>query len=154
MWPLRVILHLLLALAGDGGEVEGEHKLTWPAKQQQRAAAGAKEIQAGIDKELKRVGRTSREMQPFDRPTTLQRMIEEATHFRQDGRLLMIAMIAGHNRWWIWQLLFSFPGSETWGGWEGFCSEGDAGDDDDDGDDGDIANDDFCICLLSRAMVN
>ena len=100
MWPLRVILHLLLALAGDGGEVEGEHKLTWPDEQQkQRAAAGAKEIQAGIAKELKRVGRSSREMQPFDRPTTLQRMIEEATHFRQDGRLLMIAMIAGHNRW-------------------------------------------------------
>ena len=98
MWPLRVTLHLLLALAGVGGEVEGE--LTWPAKQQQqRAAAGAKEIQAGIAKELKRVGRSSREMQPFDRPTTLQRMIEEATHFRQDGRLLMIAMIAGHNRW-------------------------------------------------------
>ena len=96
MWPLRVTLYLLLALAGVGGEVEGEHKLTWPSKQQQRAAAGAKEIQAGIDKELKRVGRTSREMQPFDRPTTLQRMIEEATHFRQDGRLSIIAMIAGH----------------------------------------------------------
>ena len=96
MWPLRVTLYLLLALAGVGGEVEGEHKLTWPSKQQQRAAAGAKEIQAGIAKELKRVGRSSREMQPFDRPTTLQRMIEEATHFRQDGRLSIIAMIAGH----------------------------------------------------------
>ena len=96
MWPLRVTLHLLLALTVVGGEVEGEHKLTWPSKQQQRAAAGAKEIQAGIAKELKRVGRSSREMQPFDRPTTLQRMIEEATHFRQDGRLSMIAMIAGH----------------------------------------------------------
>ena len=99
MWPLRVTLHLLLALAVVGGEVEGEHKLTWPSKQQQqqqRAAAGAKEIQAGIAKELKRVGRSSREMQPFDRPTTLQRMIEEATHFGQDGRWSMIAMIAGH----------------------------------------------------------
>ena len=96
MWPLRVTLHLLLALTVVGGEVEGEHKLTWPDKQQQRAAAGAKEIQAGIAKELKRVGRSSREMQPFDRPTTLQRMIEEATHFRQDGRLSIIAMIAGH----------------------------------------------------------
>ena len=74
MLPLSVALYLLLSIVGGGGEVEvDKHKRVLEiTREQEGEARQSKEKQQGG-------GRSSREL--FEQPTTLQRMLEEASHF-------------------------------------------------------------------------
>ena len=73
MLPLSVALYLLLAIEGGGGEVEvDKHKRVFEITR-------AEEGEARQSKEEQGRGRSSRDL--FEQPTTLQRMLEEASHF-------------------------------------------------------------------------
>ena len=125
MLPLSVALYLLLAIVGGGGEVEVDkhQQVLWITKEQEGEARQIKEEQEGGR-------RSSREL--FERPTTLQRMLEEASNY------VSIAWIQCELDMTKYDTV-AFSGSKARGGWEGFCPEGDAGDDDggDDDDDDD-----------------
>ena len=78
MVPLGVVLYLVLAIVGSGGEVKGN------IDNQQRVPESTKEQEMeGRPRSKEQEGgqRSSRELKKFERPTTLQRMLEEASHF-------------------------------------------------------------------------
>ena len=80
MVPLGVTLYLLLVSAGSGGEVKVD------IENHQRVLESTKEQEIKErpnTKEQEEDGRrSSRELEYFERPTTLQRMLEEAScHF-------------------------------------------------------------------------
>ena len=90
MLPLVVAFYLLLTIAGGGGEVKmGKHQeVLENRKEQEREGRESKEEEqeGGLE-------RSSRELlQRFDRPTTLQRMLEEASNF---GKSVSIMLIQG-----------------------------------------------------------
>ena len=79
MVPLGVVLYLVLAIVGGGGEVKVD------IDNHQRVAESTKEQEMeGRPRSKEHDGgrRSSRELQQFQRPTTLQRMLEEASLFR------------------------------------------------------------------------
>ena len=89
MLPLVVAFYLLLTIAGGGGEVKiGKHQgVLENRKEQEREGKESKEEQEGG------LERSPRELlQRFDRPTTLQRMLEEASNF---GKSVSIMLIQG-----------------------------------------------------------
>ena len=79
MVPLGVALCLFLAIVGAGGEVkvdiENHQRVQESSKEEEmEGRQGSKEHDEGGR-------RSSRELQQFERPTTLQRMLEEASLF-------------------------------------------------------------------------
>ena len=75
MLPLSVALYLLLAIEGGGGEVEvDKHQRVFEITRAEEGEArqSKEELEEGR-------GRSSRDL--FEQPTTLQRMLEEASHF-------------------------------------------------------------------------
>ena len=85
MLPLSVALYLLLAIEGGGGEVEvDKHQRVFEITREEEGEARLiKEEHEGEARQSKEGqegrGRGSREL--FEQPTTLQRMLEEASHF-------------------------------------------------------------------------
>ena len=80
MVQLGVVLYLVLAIVGGGA---GEVKVD--IDNQQRVPESTKEQEMEgrpRSKEHEEGRRSSRELQQFQRPTTLQRMLEEASLFR------------------------------------------------------------------------
>ena len=99
MLPLVVAFYLLLTIAGGGGEVKiGEHQGALEnRKEQEREGRDLKEQEReGRESKEEQEGgleRSPRELlQRFDRPTTLQRMLEEASNF---GKSVSIMLIQG-----------------------------------------------------------
>ena len=88
MLPLRVAFYLLLAIAGGGGEVKVDKQqrvLESRSKEQEREGRGRKEQEEGG------LQRSSRDLEQFERPTTLQRMLEEASsHFGRSVSMVLI----------------------------------------------------------------
>ena len=74
MLPLGVALLLLLAIVGGSAEVKVDIDNHQVSKEQEIEERPRSKEQEGGQ-------RSSRELKKFERPTTLQRMLEEASHF-------------------------------------------------------------------------